>query len=275
MRERHGRPEAPALERVLRGCGDAWHRWEPFRNCTEEQERAWLAQLCTSACSDVEEQQDEETMEAAVLDAGRRLDERLTLNDTEGESRMFVLDEEENEARSTPEDATVTASPDDCTINARPAPCAAVSPSPTLVFACAVCVRRDTLRRRSIRSSRALQTNSVRCIALPHLPPCQSPPLKATHPPHGLMRSRQKPHETALDGGQGDGTARRRAGRAAHGSALPQHRQGVGWRATLAAAPAIPADGVRGARALLGDALARQGKVTREATRRVEQCYFR
>ncbi|KAK4536006.1 hypothetical protein CDCA_CDCA07G2031 [Cyanidium caldarium] len=95
MRERRGRPEAPALERVLRGCGDAWHRWEPFRNCTEEQERAWLAQLCTSACSDVEEQQDEETMEAAVVDAGRRLDERLTLNDTEGESRMFVLDEEE------------------------------------------------------------------------------------------------------------------------------------------------------------------------------------
>ncbi|BAM82276.1 hypothetical protein CYME_CMQ447C [Cyanidioschyzon merolae strain 10D] len=43
MRERHA--ESPQMERVLRGMGDAWHFWEPFRECTEEEERILLDAL--------------------------------------------------------------------------------------------------------------------------------------------------------------------------------------------------------------------------------------
>jgi hypothetical protein len=38
-------PHSPPLERVLRGSGDAWSVWEPFRECTEEEEATMLAAL--------------------------------------------------------------------------------------------------------------------------------------------------------------------------------------------------------------------------------------
>ncbi|KAF6003990.1 hypothetical protein F1559_004695 [Cyanidiococcus yangmingshanensis] len=42
-------PHSPPLEQILRGSGDAWSLWEPFRECTEEEEATMLAALRTFA----------------------------------------------------------------------------------------------------------------------------------------------------------------------------------------------------------------------------------
>lgn len=52
VRGRRGSAHAPALERVVAGCGDAWSTWEPFCNCTEEEEEEWIASLTLSSVED-------------------------------------------------------------------------------------------------------------------------------------------------------------------------------------------------------------------------------